>query len=159
MSINCVRDNSVPAVVRLNGQMNWCPKKCREKSVLVWPVCSSLLLAGQIAWWWTNDHRFSQRFRRAHARSRFELEPSGYALRALEQVEAAKGGLLAAEVQHGKKSALLHYDLACYFCLLGDQAEARRRLRIACKMDKLWKKTALENPDLKTMWDDIAAMK
>jgi hypothetical protein len=38
-------------------------------------------------------------------------------------------------------------------------AEAKKRLGIACKMDKQWKEAALHDSDLKAIWDDIAAMK
>lgn len=82
-----------------------------------------------------------------------------FALRELQRVEEAKAVLLEAEPIHGKKCALLHYNLACYACLLGDHVEAKKRLRVACKMDKQWKRAALDDDDLKAMWEDIAAMK
>ncbi len=82
-----------------------------------------------------------------------------YALRELNRVEEAKAVLLEAESVHGKKCGVLHYNLACYHCLLGDMTEAKRRLRIACKMDAGWKKAALDDPDLKAMRDTIATMK
>ena len=82
-----------------------------------------------------------------------------FALRELQRVEEAKAVLLEAEPIHGKKSALLHYNLACYACLLGDHVEAKKRLRVACKMDKRWKSAALDDEDLKAMWDEIAAIK
>jgi hypothetical protein len=47
-----------------------------------------------------------------------------YALRELNRVEEAKAVLLEAEPIHGK-SGILHYNLACYYCLLGDAAEDR----------------------------------
>ena len=84
---------------------------------------------------------------------------SAFALRELGRVKEAKAVLLEAEPIHGKDCALLHYNLACYFCLLGDQAEAKRRLSVACKMDKHWREAALDDEDLKAMWDEIAAMK
>ena len=82
-----------------------------------------------------------------------------YALRALERVEEARAVLLEAEPMHGEKCALLNYNLACYFCLLGDQAKAKERLSRACRMDSQWKLAALDDTDLKAMWDQIAAMK
>ena len=39
-----------------------------------------------------------------------------------------------------------------------DHVEARRRLRIACKMEKQYQKAALDDDDLKAMRDEIAAM-
>lgn len=82
-----------------------------------------------------------------------------YALRELEQIEEAQTVLLAAEPLHGKKCGVLHYNLACYACLLGNKPEAKRRLKIAFKQDKAWKQSALEDPDLKAMRSIIVAMK
>jgi hypothetical protein len=82
-----------------------------------------------------------------------------FALRELKRIGEARAVLLEAEPIHGKKCALMHYNLACYCCLLGDQAEAKKRLRIACRMDQHWKEAALDDQDLKAMWDDIARMK
>lgn len=81
-----------------------------------------------------------------------------YALRELNRVEEAKAVLLQAEPIHGPKSGVLHYNLACYHCLLGDLVEAKRRLSIACRADNQWKRAALDDPDLKAMWDDIGSM-
>lgn len=75
-----------------------------------------------------------------------------YALRELNRVEEAKAVLLKAEPIQGEKCGLLHYNLACYLCLLGDIAGARERLQRACKMDKQWKAAALEDPDLERLW-------
>ena len=82
-----------------------------------------------------------------------------FALRELELIEEAQAVLLDAEPLHGKKCAVLHYNLACYASLLGNKAEAKRRLTIAFRMDKSWKQSALEDPDLKTMRATIAAMR
>jgi len=80
-----------------------------------------------------------------------------YALREKQQVKEAQDVLLQAEPMHGKNCAVLHYNLACYACLLGDKKEAKRRLARACKMDAQWKAAALEDEDLRAMWADIAA--
>ena len=77
-----------------------------------------------------------------------------YALRELGRVAEAKAVLLQAEPIHAK-CAVLHYNMACYECLLGDIPEARRRLAVACKMGKEWKTAALDDPDLKAIWDDV----
>jgi tetratricopeptide (TPR) repeat protein len=82
-----------------------------------------------------------------------------YALRELKQVEKAKAVLLSAELIHGKTSATLHYNLACYYSLLGDQEEAKERLRRACRMSMSCKDTALDDPDLKPLWNEIRAIK
>jgi tetratricopeptide (TPR) repeat protein len=82
-----------------------------------------------------------------------------FALRELERIEEAQAVLLEAEPLHGKKCGVLHYNLACYACLLGNKAEAKRRLAIALGMDKAWRQSALEDPDLRTMKTVIMAMK
>jgi Flp pilus assembly protein TadD len=82
-----------------------------------------------------------------------------YGLRCLERVAEARTVLLEAEVHHGKTSALLHYNLACYECLLGDLTAAMGRLRRARKLGgKQFKAMALDDDDLRAMRDEIAAM-
>jgi tetratricopeptide (TPR) repeat protein len=80
-----------------------------------------------------------------------------YALRELQRVKEAQQVLLRAELLHGPTCAVLHYNLACYACLLGQTQEARQRLSQACKLDKNSKASALEDDDLRALWDDIAA--
>jgi Flp pilus assembly protein TadD len=70
-----------------------------------------------------------------------------YALRELKRVEEARRTLLAAEPLHGT-SGLLHYNLACYECLLGDLEEARRRLARAYRLEPKLQPGAAEDPDL-----------
>ena len=82
-----------------------------------------------------------------------------YGLRCLEQVEEARAVLLEAVRHHGKTCALLHYNLACYECLLGNQKMAHVRLRRACKLGgKHFKTLALDDADLKPMWTEIVAL-
>ena len=71
-----------------------------------------------------------------------------YALRELQRVEEARDVLLRAEALHGESCAILHYNLACYYCLLGDKKEAKRRLRRAFKMNKELQDGAKDDPDL-----------
>ena len=71
-----------------------------------------------------------------------------YALREQQQIAEAKAVLLKAEPLHGGTSAVLHYNLACYDCLLGDLSEAKRRLATACRMEKSFEAAALDDPDL-----------
>lgn len=71
-----------------------------------------------------------------------------YALRELQRVEEARTVLLEAEAFHGKTSAVLHYNLACYDSLLGALKSAKTRLAKACRMDEQFKAAAREDPDL-----------
>lgn len=80
-----------------------------------------------------------------------------YALRELQRIEEAKVVLLTAERQHGATCGVLHYNLACYYCLLGDMDEAELRLSRACAMDASWREVALEDSDLKAMRARIAS--
>jgi tetratricopeptide (TPR) repeat protein len=78
-----------------------------------------------------------------------------YALRELERIEEAQAVLREAEPQHGESCAVLHYNLGCYACLLGDRDEARRRLERAFSMDPEFKDTAAEDPDLASMRGEL----
>lgn len=80
-----------------------------------------------------------------------------YALRELGRVAEAQDVLRQAEPLHGESSAVLHYNLACYACLLGDRAEARRRLAMACALDAEFKSSALTDPDFEAMRDELSA--
>lgn len=77
-----------------------------------------------------------------------------YALRELNRVEEARAVLLEAEPRHGRESAVLHYNLACYDALLGDVASARERLAHACRLDKRFKVESRRDPDLAALWRD-----
>lgn len=80
-----------------------------------------------------------------------------FALRELQQVAEAQDVLLQAEPLHGKTCGLLHYNLACYACLLGNLKEARRRLAKACKMNPHWKTESLDDDDLRALREDLSA--
>lgn len=74
-----------------------------------------------------------------------------YALRELGRVEEARAVLVAGEPHHGKTSAVLHYNLACYDSLLGALTSAKTRLARACRMDAQFKVAARKDPDLVAM--------
>jgi Flp pilus assembly protein TadD len=78
-----------------------------------------------------------------------------YALRELQRTAEARDVLLQAEPQHGAKCAVLHYNLGCYYCLLGDRATARKRLKRAFALEPEFKRHALEDRDLEAMWDEL----
>ena len=78
-----------------------------------------------------------------------------YALRAMKRIAEAKAVLLGAEPIDGKKSAVLHFNLGRYWCLLGELDEARERVRTACRMDAQFKAKALDDLDLKALWGEV----
>lgn len=71
-----------------------------------------------------------------------------YALREKQRIAEAREILLRAERTIPDPSPLVDYNLACYFCLLGDLPEARRRLKRACTREPDWKTEAASDPDL-----------
>lgn len=79
-----------------------------------------------------------------------------FALREIQRIEEARDVLLRAEARH-PQCGTLHYNLACYYCLLGEPAEAERRLRRALSLDRNWKAAALNDPDLRAMRERIVA--
>jgi predicted Zn-dependent protease len=90
-------------------------------------------------------------------------EPKGwiswaFALRRLKSIQEAEAVLLEGEKRVGNTCALIHYNLACYRCQLGDKSGAMERLTTACRMEPVWKQSALADPDLAPLKDEIAAM-
>jgi tetratricopeptide (TPR) repeat protein len=78
-----------------------------------------------------------------------------YALRELQRIEEARTVLLRAEPLHGQASAVLHYNLACYYCLLGELDPARQALATACAMHPDFERAAREDTDLKGLWEEL----
>jgi predicted Zn-dependent protease len=81
-----------------------------------------------------------------------------FALRRLKNIPEAELILLEGEKRIGGTCALIHYNLACYRCQLGDRTGALQRLTLACSMEPHWKTAALDDPDLTPLKDEIAAM-
>jgi Flp pilus assembly protein TadD len=79
------------------------------------------------------------------------------ALRRSESVEKAEIILLRAQAIH-PKNALIAFNLACYASVTGRIEEAKVRLRRAIKLDKDIRGLALDDEDLKPLWDWIAGL-
>lgn len=79
-----------------------------------------------------------------------------YALRELQEVERARAVLLEGELAIEEPTVLVDYNLACYFCLLGDLATARRRLADVFKREPTWKAEAVLDPDLAALYGRAA---
>lgn len=71
-----------------------------------------------------------------------------YALRERQHITEARDVLLRGERLIAKPTVLVDYNLACYFTLLGDLAEARRRLQRVFASDPAWRAEAADDPDL-----------
>jgi tetratricopeptide (TPR) repeat protein len=74
-----------------------------------------------------------------------------YALRELNRVREARAVLMEVDAIIGKSSALLHYNLGCYHCLLGELDQAKQRLAKAFRMDEELRFSAMSDADLKTL--------
>jgi tetratricopeptide (TPR) repeat protein len=77
-----------------------------------------------------------------------------YAIRRANSIQAAKDILLKAEPKFPKQ-AVIKYNLACYFCQLGDLQSAKNYLKRAFEIDPNWRLQGLEDEDLKALWDSI----
>lgn len=77
-----------------------------------------------------------------------------FATRRAESLEAANEWLREATERH-PEAALLHYNLACYACQLGQLDVAKARLCIAFKLDKKLRVLALDDADLAPLWKEV----
>ena len=77
-----------------------------------------------------------------------------YATRRADSIQAAKEILLNAESMFPKE-ALIKYNLACYFCQTGDIKTARDYLKKAFEIDLNLRIAALEDEDLKPLWESL----
>ena len=77
-----------------------------------------------------------------------------YATRRANSIQAAKKILLNAESKFPKDAAI-KYNLACYFCQTGDIKAAKNYLRNVFEIDLNWRVAALEDEDLKPLWESL----
>ena len=58
---------------------------------------------------------------------------------------------------NGKRfiEAAIPYNLACYYCQLEEIETAKRYLKKAFEIDLNWRRAALEDEDLKPLWDSL----
>jgi tetratricopeptide (TPR) repeat protein len=77
-----------------------------------------------------------------------------YATRRAESIPAAKAILLNAEPKFPKK-AIIKYNLACYFCQMGNMQNAKDYLKKAFEIDLNLRMAALDDEDLKPGWDSL----
>ena len=60
--------------------------------------------------------------------------------------------LIDAEAKFPREAAI-PYNLACYYCQLGEIEKAKRYLKKAFEIDLNWRKAALDDEDLRPLWD------
>jgi Flp pilus assembly protein TadD len=78
-------------------------------------------------------------------------------VRRSEGVEKAEAILLRAQAMH-PKVAMIAFNLACYASVTGRMEEAKERLRNAIELDKDIRGLAIDDEDLKPLWDWIAGL-
>jgi tetratricopeptide (TPR) repeat protein len=77
-----------------------------------------------------------------------------YATRRAESIQAAKEILLDAEPKFPKE-AIIKYNLACYFCQMGDTESAKNYLKKAFELDSSWRGKAFDDLDLEPLWGSL----
>lgn len=81
-----------------------------------------------------------------------------FATRRCESLPAARRILVEAAGQFPKE-AVIHFNLACYACQLGEMPTARDHLVRALDLDRSYLDLALEDEDLAPMHDQLQAMR
>ena len=77
-----------------------------------------------------------------------------YATRRAYSIDVAMEILIDAEAKFPKEAAI-PYNLACYHCQRGEIENAKRYLRQAFEIDLNWRMAALEDEDLRPLWDSL----
>jgi Flp pilus assembly protein TadD len=80
-----------------------------------------------------------------------------YSVRRSEGIKQAEAILLRAQAIH-PKVAMIAFNLACYASVTGRMEDAKERLRNAIELDKDVRKLALDDEDLRPLWDWIAGL-
>lgn len=84
----------------------------------------------------------------------FPICHSPYATHRIGSTEAASKILLNAQPRFPKEG-IIYYNLACYDCQLGEIENAKNHLKKAFEIDPNWRLQALEDQDLKPLWDSL----
>ena len=77
-----------------------------------------------------------------------------YATRRAFSIEVAMEILVDAEAKFPREAAI-PYNLACYYCQLGEMEKAKRYLKQTFEIDLNWRKAVLDDEDLKPFWDSL----
>ena len=78
-----------------------------------------------------------------------------YAKRRCEGIESAEAILLRARELH-HDNAMIEFNLACYASVACRFEEAKERLKRAVELEKQFQKVAIDDEDLRPLWDWIA---
>ncbi len=75
-----------------------------------------------------------------------------YASRRANNIVAAREIMSKAETLH-PEVAIIHFNLGCYACQLGEIDEAKWRVGKAITLDRSFRAVALDDPDLEPLWE------
>jgi hypothetical protein len=75
-----------------------------------------------------------------------------YATRRADSIEQARIILVNA-IERMPNVAIFHFNLACYECQLGGLPKASKSLHRAFKLDPVMKVMALDDEDLRPLWE------
>lgn len=126
------------------------PEVWREHPLVM--RCRLSLAMGQAAW----------AAAAALARTLSEREPGevahrvhlAYSVRRAESISAAREILLQAR-ESFPDEPILHFNLACYECRLGNLPAAREHLRRARELSPPCRELALQDDDLESLWPEL----
>src|SRR2546423_5772991 len=79
------------------------------------------------------------------------------ATRRANDLNAARD-ILVASLSKFPRDAIIYYNLACYDCRLGQIASAKQYLKQAFRIDPDWRSQALDDEDLKPLWDYLGGL-
>jgi len=81
-----------------------------------------------------------------------------YCLHEMQRTQEARDNLMRV-MDRFPGNAMIHYNLACYECRLGDQVSAKKWLQSAFRIGNRsqMKMAAMEDPDLKPLWAELKA--
>ena len=65
--------------------------------------------------------------------------------------------ILPDSVQVHPKAAIIHYNLACYECVLNNMELSKEHISRACTLNKNLRLLALDDEDLEGMWNSISS--
>ena len=77
-----------------------------------------------------------------------------YATRRAYSIDVAMEILIDAKSKFPREAAI-PYNLACYHCQLGEMETAKRYLKKVFEIDLSWRMAALEDEDLRPLWDSL----
>ena len=66
--------------------------------------------------------------------------------------------ILVASLSKFPREAIIYYNLACYDCQLNQIDSAKQHLKQAFRIDPDWRLLALEDEDLKPLWDYLEGL-